>query len=266
MDHSFVLFFDSGLGGLTVVSETIRKIPNIDIIYAFDNAYFPYGLLPESVVIDRCKTIIDSILRLHSVNLIVIACNTASTVVLPYLRQIFDIPIVGVVPAIKPAASLTKTKTIGLLATPATITREYTKKLVEQFASECNVVKVGDPNLVKYAEEKLLGRKINISQIKNSIKDFFNYSDIDVVVLGCTHYPWIKDEICTLLPNVTCIDSGFAIANRVKNLLENDDKYTPNEVFMRKAYMTDKKQIDKDATFNIFKNFGFESLEDINDY
>ncbi|MGF1765690.1 glutamate racemase [Aliivibrio kagoshimensis] len=212
-----VLIFDSGIGGLSVYQEIHKKIPQAQYIYAFDNAAFPYGELVPAVLIERtCKIVLEYV-ELHDIDLVVIACNTASTIVLPTLRSLLNIPVVGVVPAIKPAALASKSKTIGLLATPATITRAYTHDLIEQFASDSEVLLIGSTRLVEIAEEKLIGKEVDLLELKSIIQPWIGV--IDCIVLGCTHFPFLKDEIKTIIDNITIIDSGEAIARRVVELL-----------------------------------------------
>ncbi|EAS40821.1 glutamate racemase [Photobacterium profundum] len=213
-----ILIFDSGVGGLSVYQEIQSLMPQIQYIYAFDNAAFPYGELAEDVLLQRTQRIVCSLAEKHNVDLVVIACNTASTIVLPILRENLSVPVVGVVPAIKPAAILSQTKVIGLLATPATIHRSYTHELISSFASDCEVRMIGSTRLVEIAEEKLRGLPVSIDEIAEIIKPW--QKDVDCIILGCTHFPLIKDEIRQALDKaIVIVDSGKAIANRVKGLL-----------------------------------------------
>ncbi|MGF1693388.1 glutamate racemase [Photobacterium kagoshimensis] len=213
-----VLIFDSGVGGLSVYQEIRAQLPNEHYIYAFDNAAFPYGELEESVLIARTLEIVSRLVRKHSVDLVVIACNTASTIVLPTLRTQLDIPVVGVVPAIKPAAALSEKKVIGLLATPATVKRRYTQELIAEFAKDCQVLMIGSTRLVEIAEQKLRGEAVSVAEIQEILLPWLDR--VDGIVLGCTHFPLIKDEIQQVFSTpVQIIDSGKAIANRVKALL-----------------------------------------------
>lgn len=213
-----VLIFDSGVGGLSVYQEIYAQLPNVQYIYAFDDAAFPYGELPEDELIARTRHIVSLLVERHAIDLVVVACNTASTIVLPTLRDVLSIPVVGVVPAIKPAATLSQRKVIGLLATPATVQREYTELLISQFASHCQVLRIGSTRLVEMAEQKLRGQAISLTELEAILKPWRNV--VDCIVLGCTHFPLIRDEITQALAGeVTIVDSGRAIANRVKDLL-----------------------------------------------
>lgn len=213
-----VLIFDSGVGGLSVYQEIARFMPEQNYLYAFDNEGFPYGELADDILIERVCAMIKAISKEYPLALIVIACNTASTLVLPPLRALFDIPIVGVVPAIKPAACASKTKRIALLATPATVRRDYTHQLIKEFAPDCQVDLIGSTELVYLAEEKLRGAIISAKAIAPILGSLD--SRVDHLVLGCTHFPLLKDELITCLPkNCALIDSGKAIAKRVNDLL-----------------------------------------------
>lgn len=210
-----VLVFDSGVGGLSIV-RAIKQQTNADIIYASDNAAFPYGTKSEATLIERTKNVLKSIQQAAKANIIVIACNTASTVTLPALRESFAEPVIGVVPAIKPAAVLSKSKVIGLLATPGTISRAYTSDLIREFANDCQVISVGSAELVHYTEEKLKGTAIDSKQLIELVQPFYENQQIDTMVLACTHFPLMLEELKTVLPNITYwVDSGGAIARRV---------------------------------------------------
>lgn len=217
-----IVIFDSGVGGLSVYDEIRQLLPNARYIFAFDNDGFPYGEKPAELIVLRTKQLIEQIALNYSVDLVVIACNTASTVVLPTLRQHFSFPIVGVVPAIKPAVKLTRNGVIGLLATRATINRQYTHDLINQFAEHCEVELIGSARLVELAEEKLHGKSINHNELTEILLPWLALAKIpDTIVLGCTHFPLLKTELQLVLPT-TCqfIDSGAAIARRVYSLLE----------------------------------------------
>lgn len=221
-----IAIFDSGVGGLSIYKEIKKQLPNSQYIFVSDNQAFPYGTKPEDELKQRVLEVVDRIVDQFSPDLLVIACNTASTVVLPLLREKFTIPIVGVVPAIKPAAELTKSNVIGLLATPATIERQYTDQLISDFAPDCDVIKVGSSRLVQIAEDKLYGRTVDQQQIKEEIQPILNAGDIDVVILACTHFPLLNKEIQALFnvnDSVSLIDSGKGIANRVIQLLSNEE-------------------------------------------
>jgi glutamate racemase len=223
MSAKRVLIFDSGVGGLSVYEQIIRLNPTIKCHYLFDNAYFPYGELPREKLVTRLIQLLSDFMLDHPVDLIVIACNSASTVALEALRLHFSIPIVGVVPAIKPATQMTVNNVIGLLATPGTIEREYTSQLIEQFAADKTVLRIGSTKLVKLAEDKLIGKALKQSDFESILAPWTtNQVNMpDTLVLGCTHFPLLKTEILACFDRpMYLVDSGKAIALRVQKLLQ----------------------------------------------
>lgn len=214
-----ILFFDSGVGGLSVYLEVKEQLPNANYIYLFDNQAYPYGELDKNVLVARVNALVKQVIARHNVDIVVIACNTASTVVLPSLRESLDIPVVGVVPAIKPA-TIISTQAIGLIATPATVKREYTQNLIKDFATHSPVLSVGSTELVEMAERKIRGEQVLLDDVKKILTPLIG--KIDVAVLGCTHFPLLKEEIAHVLGSkVHILDSGRAIANRVVCLIGN---------------------------------------------
>ncbi|MBZ2167329.1 glutamate racemase [Marinobacter sp. F4216] len=215
-----VLVFDSGVGGLSVASCIAREWPGVELIYLADNLGFPYGDQPETVVVERCLSLISAALEKMPCHVIVVACNTASTVVLPHLRASTPVPVVGVVPAIKPAAAQTRNGRIGVLATPATIRRPYLDNLVNEFAAHCQVERIGHPGLVRWAEDLVRGVPVPGQELQEVVAAF-RQLEVDTVVLGCTHYPLLKDALKEVLPGVDhWVDSGQAIARRVGHWLQ----------------------------------------------
>ena len=253
-----VLIFDSGVGGLSVYKEIKTLLPHLDYIYLFDNKAYPYGELPQATLINRVENLIRQAIDIHFIDLVVIACNTASTIVLPRLRQILNIPVVGVVPAIKPA-SLLSHKAVGLIATPATVKREYTHNLIHDFSPDKSVELLGSTRLVDIAEEKLCGKLVNIGELKEILSPLFD--KIDVAVLGCTHFPLIKSEIAAAFNNqIVLIDSGEAIARRVKSLLPDVhlDKGS------RQYHIYCSAALGAKAALNTFvEKLGFYSIEQL---
>lgn len=218
-----ILVFDSGVGGLSIAREIQAQLPGVNLIYASDNAAFPYGTKAEDELIARVDSVITALLAAYPVDLAVIACNTASTLTLPHLRRRFSLPFVGVVPAIKPAAEASQSRVIGLLATPATVARPYTRDLINTHASDCTVISLGSSELVQLAEQKLRGATIgdkDITPITQALLDADGSRRMDHLVLACTHFPLLRDELSRNLPErVQLIDSGAAIARRVQHLL-----------------------------------------------
>lgn len=215
-----VLVFDSGVGGLSILAEIHARLPQCELVYACDNAAFPYGTKNEEELVERVDIVLKALIRQVAPDIVVVACNTASTVALPRIRAHFHNPVVGVVPAIKPAAKITSTRVIGLLATPGTVARPYTQRLIEDFASHCLVHRLGSRRLVEIAESKLRNRPADIGEIRDIISPLFADADMDTVVLACTHFPLLRAELEAAAPRaVQWIDSGEAIARRVENLL-----------------------------------------------
>ena len=245
-----VLIFDSGVGGLSVYLEISTILPQQPVIYAFDNAAFPYGELDDEVLVERVCNMICAICKEYDVAVVVIACNTASTLVLPVLRELISVPVVGVVPAIKPAARLSKTKKIGLLATPATIKREYTRQLIGDFASDCDVKMRSSTALVEMGEAKLRGRPINKELLNEILRPFKD--EVDSLVLGCTHFPLLKSEIVEILgEGCAVIDSGKAIANRVDSLLlessqKKEQAHLPQHYVLSSAPVHEEEALNKE--------------------
>jgi glutamate racemase len=218
-----ILVFDSGLGGLSVYRELAAVRPDARFIYAADDALFPYGMHGEANLSARVLSVLGRLIFRERPDLAVVACNTASTLVLPRLRERFDIPFVGTVPAIKPACAASKSKLVSVLGTEATVAREYTRALIRQFAEGCDVTLVGARRLAVLAEAMLNGEAIDDDEIAREIKPCFVSSGgarTDTVVLACTHYPLLLDRLAALAPwPVTWIDPAPAIARRVVELL-----------------------------------------------
>lgn len=261
-----ILIFDSGMGGISVYDEIRIAFPFAHYLYCFDNAFFPYSEKEPEAITERVVQIVQKINEIHPLNLVVIACNTASTVVLPSLRSAFSFPVVGTVPAIKPAAQLSKSKVIGLLATKGTVTRSYVAELIENYAANCQVEKIGTTELVEIAEAKLQGKTVSLNKIEEIVAKWRQNTVLDTVVLGCTHFPLIKTELQMCLPNVCFfVDSGKAIAQRVESLLNSEQKksaklledeisYKKNQAFCTK--MTNHAEIQT----SIMQNRGFSQL------
>jgi glutamate racemase len=218
-----VLIFDSGVGGLTVFREVAAARPDARYVYVADDAGFPYGNQPEDRLIARIVTVIGDAIARHAPDLVVIACNTASTLALKELRARFSVPFVGTVPAIKPACAQSRTKRVAVLGTQATVSREYTRALIREFASGCDVILVGSPRLASIAELELSGMPVADADIAAEIAPCFIDSGgkrTDTVVLACTHYPLLTARLRALAPwPVDWIDPAPAIARRVADLL-----------------------------------------------
>jgi glutamate racemase len=236
-----VLIFDSGIGGLSVFDAIAASGLALEIDYIADNAWLPYGLKSEAELRARVPALLHSLVQQWAPDIVVVACNTASTIALEPVRAALTAPVVGVVPPIKPAAALTRTGVIGLLATPATVGRIYTNDLIAQFAQGKRVVRFGSAALVQAAEDKLCGRQAGAAAIAEAIEGLFGApggGDIDVVALACTHFPLILPELETASPRpVAWLDSGEAIARRVGHLAIAG----PGPVRPRRAGFTDAR-------------------------
>lgn len=218
-----ILVFDSGVGGFTVFREVKAARPDARYVYIADDAFFPYGNQPEDKLIARIVDVIGKAIETYAPDLIVIACNTASTIALAALRARFSVPFVGTVPAIKPACAQSKSKRIAVLGTLATVSLEYTRALIREFANGCDVTLVGSAKLAAYAEAELAGTPVADEAIKAEIAPCFVDKDgkrSDTVVLACTHYPLLTQRFRAVAPwPVDWLDPAPAIARRVADLL-----------------------------------------------
>ena len=218
-----ILVFDSGLGGLTVLREIVQTRPDAHYVYVADDAFFPYGHHSEEQIIARVVPLVGELIARHAPVLVMIACNTASTLVMSHLRSAYSAPFVGTVPAIKPACASSKTKRVSVLGTKGTVKREYTKRLIEDFAQGCDVTLVGSAELASLAESALSGNDVRDADIAAEIGPCFVGDGVDrtdTVVLACTHYPLLLERLERLAPwPVDWIDPAPAIARRVSELL-----------------------------------------------
>jgi len=217
-----VLVFDSGVGGLSVLDALVASERAWRIDYVADTAWLPYGDKPDAALVARTPALIAAAVEEWASELVVLACNTASTIALDAVRACVNVPVVGVVPPVKPAAAATRTGVIGLLATPATIARPYTDHLIASVAAGVEVVRLGSTVLVELAEAKLRGREIDAAEVAGAIAPMFQSprgGEIDVVALACTHFPLLRDELALAAPQVRIwLDSGAAVARRAADV------------------------------------------------
>ena len=216
-----LLFFDSGVGGLSVLEPTRALLPNAPFIYVADNGGYPYGKRSEAEIASRVPALLGRLVERFRPRLAVIACNTASTIALDHVRSALDLPVVGTVPAIKPAAEMSKTRVIGVLGTQATVRQPYVDNLAAEFASDCTIVRHGSPELVDLAEAKLAGEDVEIAAVRAAAQPMFDAAggeNIDVGVLACTHFPLLRSELEQAFPKVQWIDGGPGIARRIAYL------------------------------------------------
>lgn len=225
MDESApILLFDSGVGGLSVLAELRRTLPQAPIVYAADNGGLPYGPKTEAEVAARVCGLLGRISERYRPRLICIACNTASTIALAMVRDVLNVPIVGTVPAIKPAAEQTRTGTIGLLGTAATIRQPYVDRLANEFASGKQLLRYAASELVGAAEAKLRGQPVDPAIFARAAAGLRNQpggDTIDTVILACTHFPLIQEELAAVFaPSTTFIDGASGIARRIAVLTQ----------------------------------------------
>lgn len=224
-DERPILLFDSGVGGLSVLRAVRAALPQASFVYVADNGGFPYGTKTEAEIATRVPALLGRLTERFSPRLIVIACNTASTIALGAARAALDLPIVGTVPAIKPAALLSKTRAIGVLGTEATVRQPYVDRLSAEFASDCLVLRHGSARLVELAEAKLRGEPTDPEDYRRELMGLLGQPGgerIDTVVLACTHFPLVEDELAAVAPRpLTFVDGAEGIARRVVHLTQD---------------------------------------------
>ena len=217
-----LLIFDSGVGGLSVVGAVRALLPTAPIVYAADSAGFPYGTKTAAEIDARVPALLGRLAERYDPQLIVIACNTASTIALDTVRAALDLPIVGTVPAVKPAAALSKTRAIGVLGTDATVVQPYVDRLAAQFAADCLVVRHGSAELVEIAEAKLRGETVAPDRSRAILEALLGRPGgerIDTIVLACTHFPLVEAELAAAAPRpLAFVDGKEGIARRVAYL------------------------------------------------
>lgn len=222
---SRILLFDSGVGGLSIYHELKATLPDCEYHYYADHIAAPYGNKNDKWLDQRINLCLKSLNQTLDPDIIIIACNTASTLSLESLRSAIKTHIVGVVPAIKTASEKSKNNAIGLLATPATINRRYIDNLIKNYAESNTVIKVGSTRMVDIAEQKLSGTHPSPDELRRIISPLTN-ANCKSIVLGCTHFPLLKSELQTIAPDINWIDSGTAIAKRVKVIIANNNLNT----------------------------------------
>ncbi len=231
-----ILFFDSGVGGLSVLAPTRALLPNAAIVYAADSAGFPYGKRSEAEIASRVPALLGRLVERFHPRLAVIACNTASTIALDHVRSALDLPVVGTVPAIKPAAENSKSRVIGVLGTEATVRQPYVDELAARFAADCLIIRHGSPELVELAEAKLGGEEIAVAAVRAAVQPMFDAAGgdrIDTIVLACTHFPLLDEELRAAFPDVSFVHGGDGIARRIAYLTRGQPwPATPSEGLM----------------------------------
>lgn len=220
--HSPLLFFDSGIGGLSVLGPTRALLPDAPIVYAADNAGFPYGLKSEAELTARVPALLGRLVERYRPRLVVIACNTASVIALNHIRAALDLPVVGTVPAVKVAADMTRTGTIGVLGTLATVRQPYLDRLIADHAAKRTILRYGSPDLATMAERKFRGEPVksaDYSQVLAGLFDQPGGDRIDTIVLSSTHFAMVEEELRAAAPrHVDFVHGGPGIARRIAHL------------------------------------------------
>jgi glutamate racemase len=257
-----VLFFDSGVGGLSVLAPARALLPLMPVVYVADSAGFPYGTKSEAEIAARVPALLGRLAERFRPRLIVIACNTASTIALATVREALDLAVVGTVPAIKPAALASVTRTIGVLGTEATVRQPYVDDLAARFASDCVVLRHGSAELVELAEAKLHGKATSPDRYAAILDGLFGQPGghaIDTIVNACTHFPLVVDELAAAAPRpVRFVDGGPGIARRIAFLTEGQD--WPAEPSPGIAVFT-RRDAASDALAPALARFGLDSIE-----
>lgn len=222
-----ILLFDSGVGGLSVLAELRKLLPQAPVIYASDQAGLPYGTKTEVQIATRVAGLLGRMSERYRPRLVCIACNTASTIALGMVREVLEVPIVGTVPAIKPAAAITRSGVIGLLGTAATVRQAYVDNLEREFAGGKTLLRHAAPELVDVAEAKLRGEPVDLAAIAAAVDGLRRQpggESLDVVVLACTHFPLLREELGREFgPDVTLIDGAEGIARRIADLTKGQE-------------------------------------------
>ncbi|PKB25710.1 glutamate racemase [Novosphingobium kunmingense] len=256
-----LLLFDSGVGGLSVLAALRRVLPDAPVIYAADNGGLPYGTKSEAEIAARVCGLLGRMSERFRPRLICIACNTASTIALAMVRDVLNVPVVGTVPAIKPAAEATRSGVIGLLGTAATVRQVYVDRLEADHASGKTLLRFAASELIGAAEAKLRGKAVDPATIARAVaglRDQPRGDRIDTVVLACTHFPLLTDELAsTFGPDVRFVDGAEGIARRIAHL-------TANQRFARlrpdRAIFT-RGDPDLDALRPALARYGLSELE-----
>ena len=257
-----ILIFDSGVGGLSVLQAIRRELPRAPLVYVADSAGYPYGTKPPALIEARVPALLGRLAERFDPELIVIACNTASTIALDAVRSALDLPIVGTVPAIKPAAAVSKTRAIGVLGTEATVRQPYVDRLAAEFAADCTVLRHGSAELVELAERKLRGSGADISDYRRILEGLLGQPGgerIDSIVLACTHFPLVEAELAAAVPRpITFVDGKEGIARRTAWLTR--DRAWSEERPAHRALFTGRAA-DLGALRASFAGFGIDRLD-----
>ena len=251
MNHNPIGIFDSGLGGLTIYNEIHTLLPNEDIIYLADSKNAPYGEKSKEEIIRLCVKNTEFLLE-KGCKIIVVACNTASTNAVKYLREHYDVPFIRVQPAIKPAALNSRTKVVGILATKGTLKSELLFETSQRFARGVQVVEQVGEGLVSLIEHGKMKSPEMTALLHKYIEPML-LENIDYLVLGCTHYPFLTDQIQKITGDTVCvIDSGEAIARQTRVILEQEGLLNQNSHVVERHFFTNKNQSVLQDMLNLF--------------
>ncbi|MFM6931778.1 MAG: glutamate racemase [Novosphingobium sp.] len=256
-----LLLFDSGVGGLSVLAEIRKVLPDAPVIYVADHAGLPYGEKTEAEIAARVCGLLGRLSERYQPRLVCIACNTASTIALAMVRDVLEVPIVGTVPAIKPAAAMTQTGVVGLLGTAATIRQPYVDRLEAEFAQGKILLRHAAPELVAAAERKLRGQPVDpavFARAATGLAAQGHGALIDTVVLACTHFPLVEDELTEAFGGgVRFVDGGSGIARRVEVLVAGQrfERTTPD-----RALFTGRDQAAADELAPALAGFGLHQI------
>lgn len=264
-----VLMFDSGVGGLSILPAVRALVPDRQIIYAADLDWLPYGLKTEAQLIARVPALLAELAQRYNPAIVVIACNTASTIALDAVRTRLDVPVVGTVPAIKPAAERTKSNVIGVLGTPATVRQVYLDDLERKFASHCTVHRHGSSALVMLAEQFMRTGTVDPEAVRAAVLPLFVQDEtgtMDQVVLACTHFPLLRPVLDAVVPApVNWVDSAEGIARRVRTLLDRIASHSSDAAPRcadRAAVTTGSGQQDASADIKaLMARYGFSGVD-----
>jgi len=254
-------FFDSGVGGLSVLLESQKLLPKENIIFLADQKNVPYGGKSKEQLVDFLTKAMNFFLE-NEVKAVVLACNTATVYTIEKLRSKFDLPIIGTVPVVKTLSNITKTKKTAVFSTPATAKSEYLKKLIDEFASNIEVKRVGGSNLEELVEKGNLNNPEINEVLEKNLHPLIS-EGVDAIALGCTHYPFLKDKIQKIVgKNIAVVDSGGAVARRLKEVLTNNNALSSKKEF-EKYYTTGNKDNFKRVAQELMER-KLESVEHIN--
>ncbi len=255
MEKQPIGVFDSGIGGTSILREIVKLLPNEDFIYLADSINAPYGQKSPETILALCEKNVKFLLA-KGCKLIVVACNTATTNAIAFLRETYDVPFIGIEPAIKPAALNTKTNTIGILATKGTLNSKLFSDKIDLYTSNIKIIEVVGKGLVECLEQGDFDSEYLVSLIRSYITPMLK-EQIDYLVLGCSHYPFLIPIISTLVSStVKIIDSGEAVAKQTKHVLSTHNLLYAGE---KLGVLTFYTNIDERVLCKICKKFFYKN-------